>query len=63
MYGETQPILVNGMRGGNVYVLPSAAAASDRLLRDTIIYMTSVHCSGLALGLKNSRSFSDMMYS
>src|SRR5438067_80658 len=34
LYGETQPILVDGQRGANIYVLPSVAPGADPLLRD-----------------------------
>lgn len=63
LYGETQPTLVDGKRGANVYVLPSVAPGADPLLRDAIVYLTCLHESGHALGLVHTRSFADIMYS
>jgi hypothetical protein len=63
LYGETEPILVNGKRGANIYVVPSVAGPTDPLLRDAIVYLTCVHESGHALGLSHTRSFADIMYS
>ena len=64
LYGEAEPILVDGQRGANVYVFagPSRAADNDRLLRDTIVYLTCVHESGHALGLQHTAAFADIMY-
>ncbi len=63
LYGETEPILVDGKRGGNIYVLPSVAPGADPLLRDAIVYLTCLHESGHALGLVHTRAFADIMYS
>jgi len=63
LYGETEPIMVDGRRGANIYVLPSAANPQDPLLRDAIVYLTCVHESGHALGLAHTRTFADIMYS
>lgn len=64
LYGEAEPILVDGQRGANVYVFagPSRTANNDRLLRDTIVYLTCVHESGHALGLQHTAAFADIMY-
>jgi hypothetical protein len=64
LYGETEPVMVDGKRGGIIYVLPSTGAAGgDPLLRDAIVYLTCLHESGHALGLAHTRAFADIMYS
>jgi hypothetical protein len=63
LYGEAQPILVNGIRGAEVYVLPPAEMPQDPLLRDTIVYLTCLHETGHALGLVHTAAFADIMYS
>jgi len=64
-YGETQPIDIMGVRGAEVYVLPTVVPASvgDSLLRDAVVYLTCLHESGHALGLKHTADFADIMYS
>jgi hypothetical protein len=63
LYGETEPMMVDGKRGANIYVLPSVAPGADALLRDAIVYLTCLHESGHALGLAHTRAFADIMYS
>ncbi len=64
LYGEAQPIMVEGKRGASVYVLPTMGSArGDHLLRDAIVYLTCVHETGHALGLAHTREFADIMYS
>jgi hypothetical protein len=63
LYGETEPVMVDGKRGANVYVLPSVAPGGDPLLRETIVYLTCLHESGHAFGLAHTRNFADIMYS
>jgi len=64
LYGEARPILVDGRRGAEVYVRPAPIdAPSDRLLRDTIVYLTCLHETGHALGLPHTAAFDDIMYS
>lgn len=72
LYGETRGILVDGKPGAAIYVNPdvtqlgeeiSAAASGDRLLRDSIVYLTCLHESGHALGLPHTAKFEDIMYS
>ncbi len=71
LYGETRPILVNGRRGAEIYVLPDtrllgpdidAATRADRLLRHAVVYLTCLHESGHALGLEHTARFADIMY-
>ena len=65
LYGEARPILVKGVRGAEVYVLPGIVPAgeSDTLLRDAIVYLTCLHETGHALGLPHTARFADIMYS
>jgi hypothetical protein len=65
LYGEARPILVDGIQGAEVYVLPPPAASygNDPLLRDTIVYLTCLHETGHALGLSHTSAFADIMYS
>jgi hypothetical protein len=71
LYGETRPVLVQGQRGAEIYVLPDtrllgrgidAATRTDRLLRHAIVYLTCLHESGHALGLSHTARFADIMY-
>ena len=61
LYGEARPIVVDGVRGAEIYVAPSAEKES--LLRDVIVYLTCVHETGHALGLLHTMAFADIMYS
>jgi hypothetical protein len=63
LYGEARPIVVDGVQGAEVYVVTPAAASSDPLLRDAIVYLTCVHETGHALGLPHTAQFADIMYS
>lgn len=65
LYGEARPIVVDGVRGAEVYVLPEIARSDDRdpLLRDAIVYLTCLHETGHALGLPHTAAFADIMYS
>ena len=63
LYGETEPVMVDGKPGSVIYVLPSVAPGADRLLRDAIVYLTCLHESGHALGLRHTAAFADIMYS
>lgn len=64
MYGETRPVAFEGHLGAEVYVRPSPLPVNgDRLLRDTIVYLTCLHESGHALGLAHTAVFEDIMYS
>ena len=65
LYGEARPIMVDGVRGAEVYVLPPPPGSyeKDPLLRDTIVYLTCLHETGHALGLSHTTAFADIMYS
>jgi hypothetical protein len=63
LYGEARPIMVEGVRGAEVYVLPAQSQSGDPLLRDAILYLTCVHETGHALGLRHTAAFADIMYS
>lgn len=65
LYGETRPVFVDGREGAVIYVLPdtSPLGRADPLMRDAIVYLTCLHESGHALGLKHTDAFADIMYS
>jgi hypothetical protein len=71
LYGETEPVMVDGKRGAVIFVLPdtrmlgpdiAAATRADHLMRETIVYLTCLHESGHALGLPHTAEFADIMY-
>jgi hypothetical protein len=62
LYGEARPIMVDGVRGAEVYVVTPAERIDDELLRDTIVYLTCLHETGHALGLPHTAAFADIMY-
>lgn len=63
LYGEAVPIEVHGKPGAELHILIEDPPSKDRLLRDTIVYLTCLHESGHALGLTHTRAFADIMYS
>lgn len=63
LYGEAAPIEVNGRQGAQIYVRIADGGTKDRLLRDSIVYLTCLHESGHALGLPHTDRFEDIMYS
>jgi hypothetical protein len=72
LYGETQPITIDGKRGASIYVLPdlnglgrdiAIEGGKDDLFRDSVVYLTCLHESGHAFGLDHTRNFADIMYS
>jgi hypothetical protein len=71
LYGETEPVEVNGKPGAVVNVMPQVSvqgeplasrALQDVLLRDTVVYLTCVHELGHAVGMRHTRKFDDIMY-
>jgi hypothetical protein len=62
LYGEARPIVVEGVRGAEVYVLPPPGDV-EGLTRETIVYLTCLHETGHALGLPHTAAFTDIMYS
>jgi hypothetical protein len=65
LYGETRGVMVDGKPGAELFILPGTNAAhqKDPLLRDTIVFLTFVHETGHALGLRHTSNFDDIMYS
>ena len=67
LYGETMQIQVKGQPGAELHILiadedPDGSGRKDKLLRDTVVYLTCLHESGHALGLNHTRAFPDIMY-
>jgi hypothetical protein len=63
LYGEAVPIVVKGRPGSELHILLPEPNHDDALLRDTIVYLTCLHESGHALGLRHTSVFADIMYS
>lgn len=72
LFGEAQRVIVNGKPGVIVNISPGINGLSeplksmtsrDRLLRDSIVYLTCVHEIGHAVGLSHTSNFADIMYS
>lgn len=62
-YGEAVPVMINGRRGVRLFIRSGTFGGSDKLLRDTIVYLTVLHEAGHAFGLQHTRNFEDIMYS
>jgi hypothetical protein len=64
VYGETVPITLDGgLRGAVMNLRVEDGFTQDKLLHDTIVYLTCVHEAGHALGLGHSSNFDEIMYS
>ena len=63
LYGETVPFEIDGRRGAQILVRIVDPGGGDTLLRATVVYLTCVHESGHALGLRHTDRFDDIMYS
>ena len=70
-YGEMQPLMVGGRRGGAVFIQADVSqlgegiamhARQDALFRDSVVYLTCLHEFGHALGLAHTADFGDIMY-
>jgi hypothetical protein len=71
LYGEARPVRIQGQPGAVIFILGDtsqlsaemqAEARRDPLLRETIVYLTCLHESGHALGMRHSADFLDVMY-
>jgi hypothetical protein len=69
-YGEMKPQVASRPQSALVFVRPDThakhktlgpAAAKDRLLRDTVVYLTSLHEIGHAFGLGHTDAANDVM--
>jgi hypothetical protein len=72
LYGDTHTVFLKGKRVRVVEVQPDlsqfgprmgAAGQSDKLFRDTVVYLTCLHEIGHVLALPHTDDFTDIMYS
>lgn len=62
LYGEAQPVMINGKPGVRLAIRPVGRNVQDPLLRDVMVYLTVLHEAGHGLGLRHTREFADIMY-
>ena len=62
LYGEAQPVIINGKPGVRLAIRPVGRNVQDPLLRDVMVYLTVLHEAGHGLGLRHTREFADIMY-
>lgn len=63
LYGEAEPVLINGKPGVRLAIRPVGRNVDDPLLRDVMVYLTVLHEAGHGFGLRHTRDFADIMYS
>jgi hypothetical protein len=63
LYGEAEPVTINGKPGVRLAIRPVGRNVKDPLLRDVMVYLTVLHEAGHGLGLRHTREFEDIMYS
>ncbi len=63
LYGEAEPVMINGKPGVRLAIRPMGRNVGDPLLRDVMVYLTVLHEAGHGLGLRHTREFADIMYS
>ena len=63
LYGEAEPVTINGKPGVRLAIRPVGRNVDDPLLRDVMVYLTVLHEAGHGLGLRHTREFADIMYS
>ena len=72
LYGDAHVVFRNGRRVWVIEVQPdleqfgpriAAAGQSDKLFRDTVVYLTCLHEIGHALALSHTADLADIMYS
>ncbi len=62
LYGEAQPVMINGKASVRLTIRPVGRNVQDPLLRDVMVYLTVLHEAGHGLGLRHTREFTDIMY-
>jgi hypothetical protein len=62
LYGEAEPVTINGKPGVRLNIRPMGRNVEDPLLRDVMVYLTVLHEAGHGLGLRHTREFADIMY-
>ena len=62
LYGEAEPVMINGKPGVRLAIRPVGRNVQDPLLRDVMVYLTVLHEAGHGIGLRHTREFADIMY-